>query len=60
MEMKKCSFCGKEIELGKGTIFVKVDGTVINFCSSKCRNNIKLGRIPRRVRWTEAWQEKKR
>lgn len=60
MEMKKCSFCGKDIEFGKGMIFVKIDGTVLNLCSSKCRNNFKLGRIPRRVRWTDAWVAKNR
>ncbi|OFV67129.1 50S ribosomal protein L24e [Methanosarcinales archaeon] len=60
METKRCSFCGSEIGYGKGSIFVKVDGTILNFCSSKCRNNHNLGRIPRRVRWTETWIEKNR
>ncbi|MDD1658851.1 MAG: 50S ribosomal protein L24e, partial [Methanomicrobiales archaeon] len=30
------------------------DGAIFYFCSSKCQNNAKLGRVPRRVRWTQA------
>jgi large subunit ribosomal protein L24e len=50
---KKCSFCGKEIRLGQGIIFVRNDGTTKNYCSSKCRvNDIKLKRDPRKLKWT--------
>ncbi len=49
-----CTFCGEEIEPGTGSMYVKKDGTVYYFCSSKCRKNfLKLGREPRRVRWTK-------
>lgn len=54
MEKRKCSFCGNVIEPGTGRLFVKKDGTVYYFCSSKCKQNHKLGRIPRKVRWTSA------
>jgi large subunit ribosomal protein L24e len=53
MEKRKCTFCGSAIELGTGTMFVKRDGTVYNFCSSKCEKNVRLGRLARRVAWTE-------
>lgn len=53
MEARKCTFCGSAIELGTGTMFVKRDGTVHNFCSSKCEKNFGLGRLARRVAWTE-------
>lgn len=53
MEKKKCSFCGSGIEPGTGKMFVKRDGTIYYFCSSKCESNMELGRIPRRIRWTE-------
>ncbi len=53
MEKRKCSFCGGDIEVGTGKMFVKKDGSTMYFCSSKCQNNRNLGRIPRRVEWTD-------
>jgi large subunit ribosomal protein L24e len=49
-----CSFCGEAIEPGTGKMFVKKDGSIFYFCSSKCQNNYRLGRVPRRVTWTAA------
>ncbi len=52
VHMRKCSFCGREIEKGTGKMYVKKDGTVYFFCSSNCEKNmIKLKRVPRRVKW---------
>ncbi|KAF5431033.1 large subunit ribosomal protein L24e [Candidatus Methanophagaceae archaeon] len=49
---KRCSFCDLPIEPGTGMMFVKRDGTVLYFCSSKCeRNMVKLRRKRRKVRW---------
>ena len=39
VEMRKCSFCGSEIEPGTGKIYAKKDGTVLNFCKNKCQKN---------------------
>jgi large subunit ribosomal protein L24e len=51
--MVKCSFCGNEISRGTGLIFVRKDGSALNFCSRTCEKNlIKLGRKPRTTRWT--------
>lgn len=48
----KCSFCKEEIEAGTGKMFVKIDGKILYFCSSKCEKNmLKLGRDPKRVKW---------
>ncbi len=53
VEERNCSFCSRRIEPGTGKMFVKRDGSVLYFCSSKCEKNmLKLGRNPRRVRWT--------
>ncbi len=61
VERRICSFCGKEIEPGTGRMFVKKDGTVLFFCTSKCfKNSMKLKRVPRRVRWTEQYRREKR
>ncbi len=50
----KCSFCGNEIEKGTGKMFVKNDGKLFYFCSSKCEKNLfKLNRTPRNMKWTE-------
>jgi len=49
----KCSFCGRDIPPGTGIMYVKNDGTILWFCSSKCRKNaLKLGRNPRKLKWT--------
>jgi large subunit ribosomal protein L24e len=54
VERRTCSFCGNEIEPGTGKLFVKKDGTVFNFCKSKCQiNMLDLKRIPRRVLWSK-------
>jgi large subunit ribosomal protein L24e len=51
---RRCSFCGKEFPIGTGIMYVKNDGTILWFCSSKCRkSSIELGRDSRKVKWTE-------
>lgn len=56
--MARCSFSGEEIPKGKGMMYVKKDGTVFHFCSSKCKKNfLKLKREGRRKKWTQASRE---
>ena len=56
VERKVCSFCGREMEPGTGSLFIRKDGSTFQFCSSKCRkNSLHLGRVPRRVRWTQQY-----
>ncbi|HUV24634.1 MAG TPA: 50S ribosomal protein L24e [Methanomassiliicoccales archaeon] len=53
VERRICSFCGQDIEPGTGRIYVKKDGTVYQFCTSKCyKNMVQLRRVPRRTAWT--------
>ncbi|MCL2143263.1 MAG: 50S ribosomal protein L24e [Methanomassiliicoccaceae archaeon] len=60
-EKRNCSFCGLEIEPGTGKMFVKKDGTVLNFCTSKCyKNMIELRRVPRTTRWTKKFEAEKK
>jgi large subunit ribosomal protein L24e len=54
VDTRICSFCGEAIDPGTGKMFIRKDGTISYFCSSKCENNARLGRVPRRVRWTQA------
>jgi large subunit ribosomal protein L24e len=49
--VRKCSFCGGRVEPGTGLAFVKRDGTVLFFCSSKCNRNFGLGRKPHKLKW---------
>ncbi len=52
--MVSCSFCGKEIVPGTGKLYIKKDGKVLHFCSTKCEKNmLKLGRKPREHKWTK-------
>ena len=53
---RECDFCGDDIEPGTGTMFVKINGTVTHFCSSKCEKNADLGREARDHQWTAAGQ----
>jgi len=57
----KCSFCGREIPPGTGIVYVKRDGTVYRFCSSKCRKSMMvLRRDPRKFKWCEAYKKARR
>lgn len=54
--MTSCSFCGGAIERGSGKLYVKKDGTVFHFCSSKCQHNqLDLKRVNRYTKWTKAF-----
>ncbi len=53
--MVKCSFSGKELPKGQGIMYVKKDGTILYFYSSKERKNfLNLGREGRLQKWTPA------
>ncbi|MBI4399277.1 50S ribosomal protein L24e [Candidatus Micrarchaeota archaeon] len=48
----QCSFCKVECEKGTGSLFVKKDGVILGFCTTKCRKNmLGLKRNPRKVKW---------
>ena len=55
-ERRICSFSHDEIEPGTGIMYVKRDGSVLWFKDSKARKNmLKLGRNPRRLKWTRRY-----
>ncbi len=59
METHVCSFCGEEIEVGTGKMYVRRDGRVFYFCSGKCEKNmLKLRRNPRKLKWTKRYARK--
>ncbi|MFH1849259.1 MAG: 50S ribosomal protein L24e [archaeon] len=58
--MSVCNFCGNTIREGTGKIFVRTSGKILHLCSSKCEKNLlKLGRKPRKVRWTNDFRKEK-
>jgi large subunit ribosomal protein L24e len=51
---RNCSFCGNEFPPGTGMMYIRNDGTILWFCSSKCRkSSINLKRDSRKVKWTK-------
>lgn len=57
---RTCSFCAGEIEPGTGQLYVKRDGSMFSFCSSSCRKQqLGLGRVGHRLRWTHAHELKR-
>ncbi|MFH2021491.1 MAG: 50S ribosomal protein L24e [archaeon] len=57
----KCTFCGKDITEGTGTMYIKKDCKVYYFCSSKCNKNLlKLGRKARTIEWTAEYAKLKK
>ena len=57
---RTCSFCAGDIEPGTGQLFVKRDGSLFSFCSSSCRKQqLGLGRVGHRLRWTRAHELKR-
>ncbi len=60
VEIRKCSFCGTDIEPGTGKMYVKRDGTILYFDANKCyKNMVELKRVPRRTAWTQKAMEEK-
>ena len=56
MLVKSCSFCDRSVAKGSGTMFVKNDGTVMWFCSAKCKkNSLVLKRDPRKLKSTKKY-----
>lgn len=59
--MVNCSFCGKQIMLGTGKIFVENTGKIFHFCSSKCEKNmLKLKRKNIKLKWTKFYERGKK
>ena len=54
--LKSCSFCDNPVAKGSGTMLAKNDGTILWFCSSKCKKNgLVLKRDPRKIKWTKKY-----
>ena len=49
--MPVCTFCKNAYEFPKGTTVVQKDSSVRYFCASKCRKNMEMGRLNKKVKW---------
>ncbi len=49
--VRKCAFCGRQADLGKGTTIFAKDGTPTYYCSRKCERNAEMKRNPRERKW---------
>lgn len=48
-----CSFCNNQMAKGTGFMYVLKDGTILSFCSQKCKKNLLfLKREGRLLKWT--------
>lgn len=54
--MVECNFCGTELAKGSGKMYVKDNGQILYFCSSKCEKNmLVLKRDSRKFKWTKSF-----
>lgn len=49
--MPVCTFCKNAYKFPKGTTVVQKDASVRHYCSSKCRKNMEMGRLTKKVKW---------
>ncbi len=49
----KCAFCGAEILPGRGIMFVKSNGDVLFFCSSRCEKYYFMGKKAKKLKWAK-------
>ena len=52
--MATCSFCKTTLAHGTGKQVIHNNGKIDYFCSSKCEKNMKMGRNPKKLKWTRS------
>ncbi|MEM0173451.1 MAG: 50S ribosomal protein L24e [Sulfolobaceae archaeon] len=53
VQIRRCSFCGHEIQPGTGLMYVRNDGTILWFCSRRCRvYMLQQRKDPKKLKWT--------
>jgi len=59
MKEQTCAFCASSIEPGTGMMYVKNDGSILWFCTRKCRiSMLDFKRNPRKLKWTQRYEQK--
>jgi large subunit ribosomal protein L24e len=49
----KCSFCGRELPVGGGKMFVKSSGEILYFCRRKCEKYYFMGKKAEKLKWVK-------
>jgi large subunit ribosomal protein L24e len=57
--IRKCSFCGCNIEPGTGKMVIDHSGAVAFYCSSKCEKCVEMKRSSRKIKWTNDYRKEK-
>jgi len=53
VKVKKCSFCGYDIPIGRGIMYIQNNGIIHNFCTNKCKKALLVyKKKARKTRWT--------
>lgn len=56
----RCIVCGRPVPAGVGMMYVKSDGTILWFCSSKCyKSLVVLKRDPKKLAWVKERSEER-
>ena len=56
---RTCSYCGKDIAHGFGLLYVQRSGSILHFCSTKCKKSqLVLRRDPKKRKWTTKYEKK--
>ncbi|MGM5479913.1 MAG: 50S ribosomal protein L24e [Nanobdellota archaeon] len=59
--MVDCDFCGTKIPEGTGKLFIKKDGALFHFCSSKCQKSMMKRKFKARITpWTKEFSQIKK
>lgn len=59
ISQKVCSFCGRPIKPGTGLTVIMNDGSVLRFCSLRCRiYMLEYKKDPRKLKWTAKHRSK--
>ncbi len=58
VKIRTCSFCAKQIEPGRGMTYVRTNGQIFYFCTTKCQKfQIEYKKKPRKQKWTKIAQD---
>jgi len=57
----KCSFCGQDFPHPQGLTYVKNDGSLLHFCSRRCKVSLlNFRRDARKIKWTAYYGKKEK
>lgn len=49
----KCFFCKNDLKKGSGLLFARKDGTLLYFCSNKCKRYFEMNKKNWKYKWVK-------